>query len=228
VGNINREDLHSYIERYIAPLPAHRVNTTVIDRNIRFTETPTEKEIIFGQDDVTMVSLLFTNDAEYESGHRDLSKLNVTNVMLFQTLAENIRERLSGVYFIAPRSYLDLGINRRMAWEITFGCAPERIEELTEAVIEQLTLLKTGEFDDRYFESAKETVRSRTEISRRTNEFWSAILTNMVSFNHDRNEVANALAVIDGFTKDDVVKFVNRTFDLDRMSRVILLAEERE
>jgi zinc protease len=170
VGNISRDDLHRYIETYIAPLPGDKVDMTIVDRNMRFNQVPERKDIYFGQDDKTIVSMVFTNDSVRDLSLKGDVGYFAVHQMLFDMLLENVRERMSGVYSISPRPIIN--IYDQIVFNINFGCSADRVEELMEAVYEQIRLLINNEFEDRYFTNMKEIQRSNTEMWRRTNGHW--------------------------------------------------------
>jgi len=226
VGNIDRETLHRYIERYIAPIPRHRenrrVNATVQDRNIRFNQTTANKHVYQGQDK-TLVNLLFAND--YTHSFEENMRVNATTTVLTLMLIENIREKISGVYSIYSRAMIDAVPVPQVAIQISFGCDPNRIEELTEAIIEQVNLLINNEFEERFLTTYRETIVRTLATSMRTNNYWLTRIDSMLFFEDGPNELLNHRNFVESITREDIANTARKYIDFDKKLTIILYPE---
>ncbi|MCL1826473.1 MAG: insulinase family protein [Candidatus Cloacimonetes bacterium] len=226
VGNISAEDLQTYIETYVTTLPAKKVPVKVIDRGVRYNQTSQRKEIFHGNDDKSIVTISFPT----ENGRRNITELDQTMILrylLFEALVENVRDKMSGVYYVYPHQSSIAFPEGQHAWEINFGCDPNRVDEIIAEVLHQLRSFQTGEFDDKYMQTARESVRKRLEVSLRDNGFWLTALNDGIEYNFPFSTILD-LDRFDQVTREDIAEMTTRLIDFDRMLTTILYPEDYE
>ena len=224
VGNITREELQKYIEMYIAPLPAHRVDTSIQDRGLRINRVQERKHVYQGQDHRTVVTMMFANDIENSFRARTTNDAlsRILNIMLM----EKIREEMSGVYYIhVLPTYLPALFNE-VAISIEFGCDPERVDDLIAVIGAEIDLIINNEFEERFLVSFKEADLRWIEQSMRTNTYWITNLLDVLVFGENTNHRMNEQGLIRNLTREDIVEMASRIIDIDSMHIVVLYPEE--
>jgi zinc protease len=223
VGNIDRATLHRYIESYIAPLPNKRVSSRIVDRGIRFAQNSTRKHVIQGQDDKTTIRMMFTNDFRFN--YMKNLKMSATMGILSDMLRENVREKISGVYFITASATVESEPFQQVAINISLGCSPDRVEEIITEIRYQINSLKNNDFPDKYIETYKESIRQRIERNTSTNRYWLDQIENMVMQNFTADDIINRSDTINNLTKNDIVETARKYFDFDKELIIILYPE---
>ena len=223
VGNIDKDEMQKFIEQYIAPLPNKKTKAKDIDRNIRFSQKGVSKEVRKGQDERSMVMLLFANNYTYNL--QENMRLEAMNSVLNNLLFENIREKMSGVYVVQAIEQTSNNEKPEVLVQVVLGCSPERVDELIVAIHDQLNTIKNNEFDDKYIDTFKETFRQRIDRDLRTNKFWLSRLVNLHLDNLNPDEVLSVEIIAESITRDDVTNMAKKYINFDNMLRVVLLPE---
>ena len=226
VGNISSAELHRYIEIYLATLPKAKTDTQIIDREIRYNQSSARVEVRRGQDDRTNVRLIFTNDY-IDTISEQYTALGVS-LILTQMLIENVREKMSGVYFIMSYFEPDIEPYPQIALNIMFGCDPHRIDEIVDEINNQLNLLIENEFEERFLISIKETLKQMLENGMRTNNYWLSQMVGSIAQNYSFSDIANIPLMIENATRDDVSELTKRYVDFEKKLMIILYPEAFE
>jgi len=224
VGNITPKELQKYIEQYIAPLPATKVSTERLDRGIQLNIDPKRVEIFHGQDDKTLVNLIYPS-LNFEFTTKNSTIVAAISGILFESLIENVREKMSGVYMIFASPDMQTNPDGTMTWEIFFGCAPGRIDEIIVEINNQLTILINGEFEEKYLHSWRETYRKGLEAQVRTNNYWLSTIASCLQNNFALKNIPNMQEIADSITREDIMETANKQFDLNTVHTIILFPE---
>ena len=225
VGNISHRELHPYIEKYIATLPNKNSPSNVIDRNIRFNHNSERREVFHGQEDRTIVRLIFPS-TNFKYSSRESAISGALNSILWEALNENVREKISGVYMISPSFSTETFPVEQYIMNIYFGCDPHRVDEIIEEVNNQLLTIINNEFDEKYIQTFKETIRRSLETSVRTNNFWLSRIIGSLQYKNEFSEILNAQEMADSITREEIAEFAKRNIDLDKILTIILFPEE--
>lgn len=107
-----------------------------------------------------------------EEGFYESTMMSQLIGLLDIRLREVIREDKGGAYGVNVSGYIDGYPERYYRIEISFGCEPERCQELTEEVLKEFDRLKTELVSADYTEKLQETYRRNHESSLRQNSWW--------------------------------------------------------
>jgi len=229
VGNITKEQLQPFIETYIATLPKGKPNTKLIDRGITYNKVAENRVIHRGNDDKTTVSMIYPSD--FQLSFKDQSHITALNTILFFMLFENIREEMSGVYYIQPMPNIQGKPNPQIAIQINFGCSPERVDELVAAVEEQLRMVINNEFDVKYLSNFKMAFRSMIEPALKTNDYWASQLDSMFGRGSEymkADDILNFLATVEKLTAKEIADIAKKYIDFSKRLMVVLYPEVNE
>jgi len=170
VGNFEEQQLKEYCLKYLANLPAHGKKEQVKDNGVRFTKGKKTFVMHRGQDPKSIVNLTVCGSAKITGETR--AQLRSLTFLADEKLRENIREARSGVYFVGSWGDTDKYPVPTYQVSIYMQCAPERAEELTDAVTATLDSLKAGLFSEKYVQVVKVTSAKRLETDLKDNRWW--------------------------------------------------------
>ena len=224
VGNITPAELQKYIELYIATLPKTKVNTTPIDRGVRYNQQTERKAVYHGQDDRTMVRVIFPY-GEFQYSSKESILFSAINSILFEMLTDNVREKMSGVYVIQPYHDTDFLPDANVNWNIYFGCDPNRIDEIIEETYNQLNIVINNEFEDKYLQTFKETHRRQREIQERTNNYWLSQIISYLQNDMPFEEILNLKDMADNITREEIAEGTRKYYNFEHVLTVILYPE---
>jgi zinc protease len=92
-------------------------------------------------------------------------------------LREVLREELGGTYGVGVSASYERFPEEGYGLRITFGSAPDRVEELTDVVFREIESFKDPGPDPEDVNSVREIQRRSKETSLRENGYWVAQLT---------------------------------------------------
>jgi zinc protease len=170
VGNFDEKLLKSFSTKYLANLPAKGAREQVRDNGVRFAEGKQEINVYKGQDAKSIV--MFSLPAYTHVDSRTNVRLGNLTMLMNEKLRENIRETRGGVYFIGAWQDYRPYPNPALQIAIYMQCAPERVEELSDAVVATLDSLKAGLFEEKYVNTIKTTRLKRLETDVKDNRWW--------------------------------------------------------
>jgi len=226
VGNITQAELQPLIETYLASLPNKKAKTNVVDRGLRLNQRLVRENIYKGQEE-TRVVMQFTTSRQ--TNWQFLQKMEVMTNLLNEMLFDNVREKMSGVYDIFSHYWKIEAPANQVTNRIAFGADPVRVDEIIAEVNRQIGLLKAGEFDETYFETAKGSRKKEIELQLRNNSFWAyGILREKTLYGYSSGEVISGLQFLQGITRADVVEVANICFDPQKYITIVLYPQERE
>ncbi len=177
VGKFNPDSIRPLVLKYLGNLPATEREETWRDTEIFPPEGVIKKTIYRGQEDKSRVSLIFTGKHPW-SLENNYTLSSMTDVMRIK-LRETLREDLSGTYGTSMGSILSMYPREEYQINISFGCEPDRVDELIGAVFKIIDSLQVYGPDTSYVEKVKEAQRRSFETQLEQNQFW---LSNLVAY----------------------------------------------
>lgn len=174
-GNLDLEALKPLVARYLGSLPATRRKETWHDEGIRPPKGVVTREVRKGLEPKSQTTIVFTGPFQYDRDHRNA--LRATAMVLEARLRERLREQLGGTYGVNVNQSSDWRPIQMYQIIVDFGSAPERAEELTRVIFEEIERLKTGAPTDVEVNSVREQLLREFETGTRQNQYWVAQLT---------------------------------------------------
>ncbi len=155
--------------------------------------------------------------------HHLQSLLTVLNVRLRET----IREDMSGVYAIGAHPRMHHYPEPRYQLYISFGCDPDQVALLTDAVMAEIERLKTEPVEDRYLTKVKQGQLRQRETDLERNEFWLDALTFYVWNDEDPLNLLAFEERVEALTAEDLREAARRYFGTEHVARFTLLPVEQ-
>jgi zinc protease len=224
VGNFDLDKIKSLIETYIGGLPVINREETWDTATYEFPSDIKECIIRKGIEPKSRNSITFSGDLVWTSENRFIAR-SMLDVLRIK-LRERIREDLSGTYGVGVSGSFEHYPKERYAIEISFGCDPERVDELTQEVFTQIDSLIQFGTTDAYLQKVTETQRRQYELNLKSNSFWLNNLEFRYFHHIDPSGIMDYLDLVNSLTLDDIQQAAQKYFNVDNYVRVVLLPEK--
>ena len=214
VGSFKPAEIRSDVETYLGGLPAKGRREQWKDVGVRPPDGSQTVEVRKGIEPKSQVRMIFTTDAKWsrEESHLVASLGQALRIRLREVL----REDLGGVYGVGAGG----GISRRPAqqssFSISFGCSPDRVDELKKAVLEVLDAAKRDGFSSEIIEKVREQQIRSHETDLKENGYWQSVLENAERFGDDPHDVLDQDRLTKLVTSDSLRETARRYLDPKR------------
>ena len=187
VGEVDLAKLRPMVETYLASLPSKGRHEKEKDLGIRKVAGMVTKEFDLGVEPKASVRLDYHGDDSWSMDkERDIYTLGQ---LLSNYLREDLREEKGGVYGVGAGGFVERSPHQARSFSISFGCAPDRVDELLKAVKDDITTLATKGPDDDHLDKVKQIYTRSRETDLRTNRFWSTRLLTAFRYKDDPNDI---------------------------------------
>ena len=137
-----------------------------------------------------------------------------------------LREELGGVYSVNAQPSISEFPEPSYQISVSFGCDPDRVNELVTAVMEQVNVLKAEGATEDELGKIKEQQRRTRETQKETNGFWVSVLDFYNT--HPEEDILNIFTyeeMIESLTSEDIKNVAQASFNEDNLIKAILLPE---
>ena len=224
VGNFTPEGLEPLIRTYLGGLPSTGRGETWRDVGIEAPIGVIEKTVRRGIEPKSETTIVFTGAFEYN--RRNRLELDAMTSVLQIKLREVLREDLGGTYGVYVGASADHYPDEDYEINLNFGSDPERAEELTRVIFEQIDSLKTAGTTDFYLNKVKEQRKRQREVSLKENGFWVGKLLSSHFHGADPTLLLKYPEFVDSLTVEALQVAAQKYFDTDNYVRITLLPEE--
>ena len=224
VGAFTPEELRPLVETWLGGLPSLGRVETWRDVGIDPPDGVIEKEVRKGLEPQSQTRIVFAGDAEYSlEGNTAISALaDVLDIRL----RELLREDLGGTYGVGVSGFLSQQPDEEYSLRISFGSAPERAEELTAVVFEEIDRIQQAGPDAETVEKVRETQRRNRETQLEQNRYWMGSLAAADRLGMDYSYVTT-YEYIEGWTAEQVQEAALRYLRDDRYVKIVLYPENQ-
>lgn len=226
VGNFDVDSIRPLILQYLGNLYGSPRVESWKDTGIYPPEGVIKKTVYSGQEEKSQVSLNFTG--QHSWSRMDNYAISSMASVLRIKLRETLREDLSGTYGTRIGSSLSLYPREEYNITISFGCEPDRVDELIGAVFQVIDSVQVYGPDISYIDKVKETQRRSFESQVERNRFW---LSNLVSYAMRKDDPALILAypaLIDTLNPVMVQDAARNFFNMENYVQVVLKPEKEK
>ncbi|MEA3288422.1 MAG: insulinase family protein [Candidatus Marinimicrobia bacterium] len=226
VGNFNKDLISPLILQYLGSLPAPNRAENWVDEKISTPGGKINRKVKHGIDQKSTTRIVFSGDFNYTRQNRyDLfSMMQVLKIRLTEVL----RKDLGGVYGIGVWASTSKEPAAEYSLNIAFGCAPERVQELTDAVMVEIKSIMNNPPEQKTIDKVKESQRREREINIEKNSYWLNYLTVYYREGRDLADFMKYNELVDGFSAQDAQAVAAKHFDLNNMIQVTLYPENGE
>ncbi len=174
VGTFTLDAMKPFVEEYLASLPALHRQEHWKDVGAHPVTGVVKKTVEKGIEPKSQTVMVFTGPFEYNQTNRiDLSAMAQ---VLQNRLRETLREDLGGTYSVSVSPRYSKFPREEYELQIAFGSSPDRVDELTQAVLQQIDAFKTQGPTPKQVGDVKETLLRDLQTNRTSNAFY---LTNI-------------------------------------------------
>jgi len=152
---------------------------------------------------------------------------SMTDVMSIK-LREILREDLGGTYGVRIWSSASLYPRQRYSISISFGCNPERVEELTKSLFEQIDSMKISGPDDIYITKVRETQNREYETNLKENLFWLRNLQNSYYIKQNPEKILDYPQLVKTLSAEMIQNAARKYFNMNNYVQVVLIPETGE
>ncbi|WP_207429284.1 pitrilysin family protein [Pedobacter sp. SYSU D00535] len=225
VGTFDNEKIKPLLEQYLGSLPTLKRNEQARDLGIQIPAGKITKEVRKGQEDQASVRLVFSGDYSYNEENNNL--LDALAEVLQIKLIERLREEESGVY--SPGAYVSYSKypKNRYAFTIVFGSAPENVDKLTNAALDEISKIrKNGAAATDIAKFVAEETRT-TETQLKQNSFWASYISSQYQLNEDPTDVLGYVASLKKITPAALKTAANKYLSGANYIKFVLLPEKK-
>lgn len=223
VGSVDPETLKTFVENYVASLPAKGREEAGRDLGIRPPYESMSRTYRKGIEDVAKIRLYFTGELEWQD--EKTVEFSLLTGIVEQRLTEILREDLGGTYTIGVDFSLAKDPYEGYVISIAFSCDPKRADSLVEAIITELDAIKAGTLDPKYLSNQKNILTRDLEESLEENSFWLASLVNSYQKGLNPSRILVREEQISSIRYENLITAVNEYFNMERYIKTFLLPE---
>ncbi|MEN7547757.1 insulinase family protein [Rapidithrix thailandica] len=226
VGNLDESTLIPLVETYLGSLPNLKRQETWKDEGIRPPKGVISQEYKKGKEEKSTVRLMFTGKAPYSrEAARDMQALGE---ILTIRLTESLREEKSGVYGAGAGGGLSKRPYENYSFSVSFGCAPENVDELVAATfIEMKKLQKEGPSAEDLEKVKKAWIRQWKENLKK-NGYWMGVLQSAYRNAFNPESVLDYEKNLKKVTAKSVKKAAKRYFNFKNYVQAVLKPEQEQ
>jgi zinc protease len=225
VGNFEPEKIKPLVEQYLATLPSLKRTESWRDIGMRYPTGVISKEVRRGIEPKSAVQMNFTGPFTWARQNR--YDFNAMLEVLRIKLREVLREDKGGVYGVSVNGTPSLFPRQEYRITISFGCAPDRVDELVGTTLQQIDSLKIKPADPIYITKVKELQRRDREVNLKENRWWLSTLRVDIANNEDPQEINDYGTLVDHFAAEAVQKAAQQYFNMKNYVKIVLNPEKK-
>ena len=226
VGSIDEETVKPLVEKYIGSLSPEPRKDSWIDRKVRHPKGLTTKSIELPLT-VPKATVFISYSGEMKYNSRNNLGLKVIQNILEMVYTEKVREDEGGTYGVSMNISAQLRPYQGASSLITFDCDPERADDLSKIIVNEISNLITSGPDNEKFSKAIQNLIKNREESKLHNQYWSNALYAYYYTGIDNNDPANYEDILNKLTASDVQKLAKQFFGKANTARIIFRPEDK-
>ena len=223
-GAFDLATIRPLVEQYLGALPNLGRVENWRDLGIDPPAGTIETTVYKGLEPQSRTQIIFAGQAEYS-----LEESNAISAMadvLDIRLREVLREDLGGTYGVGVGGSLSYRPDEEYRFSISFGSDPERAQELSDVVFEEIERLKAEGPDAETVDKVRETQRRTKETNLQENRYWLSQLASFERAGRDLNGIPS-YEWIERWTAEQVREAAVRYLRTDQYARFLLLPEQK-
>ncbi len=224
VGSFDEETIKPLLEKYIGSLPSTGKKEDFKDIGIRPPLGKIEKEIDKGTEPQSLVNIVFTTPAPYNI--QDAYALNSLSEVMDIKLTEKLREEKGSVYGVGTMAKMVKFPYAYSSFTINFPCAPENVDTLTKAAIDELKKVKTGGVSAEDLGKVKEQQKRKLEVEMKQNQFWMNNLFDAYYYSNSPDDILNMQKQINNLSSKMIQDAAKKYITMNNYIRFVLKPEK--
>jgi zinc protease len=223
VGSFSPDSVRPLVERYIASLPALNRNETARDVGIRPPTGVVERIVRKGVEAKAQTQITFTGTCAYSYANRVI--MSGLRDLLDIRLREALREDKGGTYGVGVDASCSHIPTDRYEVTVSFGSAPERVDELTREVFAVIDSIKAGVVSDSNMIKVHELPIRAHETALKQNGSWLSAMADADEDGRDQRDFLRKPALVAAITREQLRDAARLYLRKDQYARFTLLPE---
>ena len=223
VGNIEEESFKKNINKYLASIPTSDRAENFKDVNKIFPDGINNYEVSKGLDPKSFVYVTFNGEDEWSE--ENSYKLDAFTNSFRIKVREVLREDMGGTYGVWMPSYINHYPKENYYFRIIFGCDPDKVDVLTEALFAQIDSVKNFGLSEDYLNKTKEIHRNDFDKKIKENKYWLDQISGIYTDNSNYYKLVDYKDYIDATTNDEMKILANKYLNTERYVKVVLYPE---
>ena len=225
VGTFDPDSIKPLVQTYLGGLPSIGREETWRDEGIMPPTGVVEKTVYKGIEPKSQTQIVFTGPFEWTRENRYAITSLASSLRI--RLREVLREDMGGTYGVGVSGIGNRYPREEYTFRISFGTAPERLEELTVAVFQQIDSIKTFGPTQDDIDKVKETQRRQRETNLRENGYWLSQLISYERYGLDIRDILTYDELVASLTTETVQKAAELYLRTDNYVQISLYPEEQ-
>ncbi len=226
VGNIDLVTMEPLVERYIASLPSIHRKENWRDLGIHPPQGVIKDTVHKGMEPKSMVAIAFTGPFQYDLAHRNVLRALCT--VMDTRLRNALREDRGGTYGVGIRPSYNRIPRQDYSIMINFGTDPERVEELTQVVFDEIEKMKIQGPAEEEVSNIKEAEIRSFETSSQQNNWWLIQLAYRYQAGEDPGDLLRFQDSLDKLNVESIQEAAKKYFNTENFVQVTLLPEKQK
>ena len=226
VGSFDTITIKPLLEKYLGGLPATGKTEQAKNLNIKTPGGVIEKTVFKGIEPKASVNLVFSGSFPFS--FEEKLKLDVLKEIIEIRLLERLREDEGGVYSPATRFSSSKYPEGRYGITISFGCAPENVDKLVAAALDEIEKIKKSGPEQIYLVKVKAEFRRSLESASKTNGFWLNYLTGQLQSQASLSEVDKYPKQLDLLTLSAIKETAMKYLSGKNFIKLVLMPEDKK
>jgi zinc protease len=223
VGNFELENIKPLITNYLGSLPSINELNTWKDVSPEFPEGITKATVYKGSEPQSSVMIMM--DEAFEWSDKNLIEMNALMKILNIRMRESMREEQGGVYGVRAYPNISKYPKEEVNISISWGCAPENVDQLVETVFNEMDSLKIKGPNKVNLLKAKETMIRDYETNFQKNEYWLNKIKNSHYYNVKLKSQEHLHEMIESIRSEDLQEMAQKYFSEEHYLKVVLMPE---
>ncbi|HCA81834.1 MAG TPA: hypothetical protein DEP53_19050 [Bacteroidetes bacterium] len=226
VGNFELEKIKPLVEQYLASLPSLNRKESWRDIGVKTPPGTVSKSVYKGAEAKSSVQLYLNGPFDWSAQNR--YEFNSLMELMRIKLREVIREEKGGTYGIGISGSASLYPRKEYTVSINWGCAPDRVDELIGAVMQQLDSLKMKRPDQVYVDKVKEQQRRTYEVNLKENNFWISNFRTHIANGENPEGILQYPSYVEKLSGEAIQNVAKTYLQLSSLKRFVLYPEKKD
>ena len=219
VGNFEVEEMKPLLAKYLGSLPSNGRKEDYKNLGINPPGGEVKHVIHKGIEPKSNVRILFHGPAESEVRNR-LTMLKLGDILSIK-LRETLREDKGGVYGVGARGSISNDPEERFSFNISFGCAPENVDELIDAALGEIKKIEENGPETVDMEKVTNKFVKNRETQLKENGSWLNLLNSYYSREEDPKGILEVADVYASITAEEIKAAAKKYFNQNYVQVVL-------
>lgn len=225
VGNLDTAKAKLLAQQYLGTLPSLNRKETYVNPGIKIPSGHFRKTVYKGLEDKSRVQLVFHSDYKYNESNN--IQMDALKEIVNYRLISRLRAKESGVYTPSVNvSYTKIP-SQKFNLTISFNCAPDNVENLIKASLEEIgSLRKNGPTSSEIekFVAARQ-LREETQVN--SNVYWAYNLRTQYMMNYGQAEESKTSDILKLVTSQNLKAAAKEYLSENQLIEFVLMPEKK-